>query len=211
MNKGVMQTVQDVGWYSIPRNEKDLLYNPIKLARSLEPVKMQLDRLQPCEEGNARPNTLSSKFGLGDFPPHTDLALVDVPPSYILMHAPKPRLAKTQLFDTNDLLEAVGVDVINRSLFQVSGLRKTFYSNLVTYHKKMKFFRYNGQIMSPINQEAKVVDAYIRKKWKPWITIDWVQNKTLIFDNWLLLHGRTQCNAEDSNAALWRVSLWGCK
>jgi hypothetical protein len=194
-------------YYSVPRRYNDLFCSPMRLAKSFDPTRMYCDKLSPCEKSDSRPNTLSSMFGLDSFPPHTDFALDHLPPRYILLYAPRPRIAKTVLFDVKDLLSAFDESTLSRSLFLVCGFKKRFYCNLVTHGKSGTFFRYNQAIMSPVNQEAKEVENYIHNDWKPSLAVDWNINKIVIIDNWLMLHSRTRCSEGDKNTVLWRLSL----
>jgi hypothetical protein len=195
------------GLVNIPRSHKHDSLSLKKIIQILNSNQIDVSRLTPRNKIEARPNSLSSRFGLGAFPPHTDYAFRDIPPRYIIMHAPRPRAAKTLIFDSRHLLQLKSHSELGRCLFQVLS-SKNFYSKLLTNHRDEFFLRYNSAIMLPINKEASAISEFILYKWRPTTIIDWTETRTIIIDNWLMLHSRSEYSISNSIKSLWRIALW---
>ncbi|WP_206435101.1 hypothetical protein [Sphingobium yanoikuyae] len=95
MNEEWREELDRAGWVAFVRGSKAPTLR--ELSDELELKKMSQMRLQANPAEAARPNTLSSRYGLGAFPMHTDNALASPPPRYIIFCAPMQRACKTFL------------------------------------------------------------------------------------------------------------------
>lgn len=177
------------------------------LIRMLEPRKLLCQRLTPSERETARPNSLSSRHGLGVFPFHTDFVVADVPPRYIMLVASRPRAAATLVFDVDELSAEFGIGHLQRCLFLKRG-RTSSYCRLLTVSNGEPLFRYNQAVMTPKNREAHDVAEFIEHGTKRVSRIDWTEVRIAVIDNWNALHSRDACELSDG-VGLRRFAIWG--
>lgn len=194
-------------WKLLPRKRGD----PKKIIRevinSLNPEKVILHRLKPRTQREARPNTLSSRHGLGAFPAHTDFVVSEVPPRYLVLAAGRPRAAETLIFDTRQLVNKFGVEYLQRCLFLLHGQTKR-YCRLLTYKGAKSLFRYNKAVMIAQNREARIVSEFVENEMQVQCRINWLEHQIAIIDNWNVFHGRDACPDPDE-VSLFRLAIWG--
>lgn len=172
---------------------------------------IQADYLVPKTRDSARPNTLSSMFGLRAFPIHTDFSTRSMPSRYIILSAPRPRDATTRLYDGNRLTH-VFQDKLKESIFLVHGIRNPFASRFVDSIDGEPLVRYNPAVMKPLNKIAEELSSYIDKEWSWDIEINWQQCRYAIIDNWRCLHSRSDVKDETViKSGLWRFAMGGKK
>jgi L-asparagine oxygenase len=150
-------------------------------------------------------NSLSSRYGTGAFPSHTDFAALETPPRYVALACPFERSAPTYLYDTQAsqlgfTLEEEG------ALFRVCRGRILYTSRLVARTQSSRVVRFNRDCMTPLNKSAEEVSERIYG-WHPTQTIDWTSVIWVLFDNWRLLHGRGPSRNEN-RGWLWRIAIW---
>lgn len=194
-------------WKLVPRRHGFLEPSVKQFLRLLQPEKLLCHRLIPRTREGARPNTLSSRHGLGAFPVHTDFATADVPPRYILLAAPRPRLTETLIFDAYELMEAFGLEYLQRCLFLQRG-RTSRYCRLLTLPEGNPLFRYNKAVMVPQNREAHEVSNYIETGMRRVCRVNWEEYRIAVIDNWNALHSRDACQRANS-IGLFRFAIWG--
>lgn len=189
----------------IPRSCSDTKLKHV--IKSLNGDKFEIQRLRQHSKGSSRPNTLSSRYGLGAFPIHSDFALSEVPPKFIILAAPRPRFADTLLFEPAELIQVFGLDWLKRSLYLLR-CRNSKYCRLLTLTDGKFIFRYNKEIMVPQNNEAREVSEYIDKGMKLLCRINWIDHRVAIINNWNLWHARDLSHSTEFRS-LFRVAVWG--
>lgn len=167
---------------------------------------MIAQRLAGKPKDLARPNTLSSRHGLEAFPLHSDGALTATPPRWLLLVAPRRRITRTILFDTNKLTQEFGDAYLRRALF-LQKSRHAKYLRLLVEISGRQCIRYNADVMQPANSEATAVNAYLRCSLPSCLTIDWQENRMALIDNWATLHARGPFLDSDG-AGIFRFSIW---
>lgn len=184
------QNLEQYGWVSFPRYGSQKI--PINLIVSeLGAGKLQCSLNMGVRAESARSNTLSAEYGLGEFPMHTDRASDDVPPRYVLLAAPASRTTDTLVVDPMKL-ELIDEQLALRALFQIRIGYKKHKCRFLSKNRYGQFFRYNRQLMSPINYEAAQISNALLSASATAISICWNETRTLLMDNHRVLHGRRE-------------------
>ncbi|WP_353859771.1 hypothetical protein [Azospirillum formosense] len=155
-------------------------------------------RLQPREAESGKRNTLSGRFGLGEFPMHTDGATMPLPPRFVLLrsvsddHSRRPTLlahvgwsnAKFPLYDN-----------LSSSMLLVGGPKRYFYAPIVSQPAgyRRAFIRFNPCCMKPIGNTASentFAHATRLAEHAERTSVFWERGRALLIDNWQVLHGR---------------------
>lgn len=194
-------------WKLFSRNGEANRQSIISIVRSMKPRKLLINRLSPVPEGAARVNTLSSRYGLGCFPLHSDYVTSNNPPPYILLVAPRPRDTDTFLFDAHKLIFNFGLDFLARCLFLLHGTSPR-YCRLITVKNDRLCFRYNKAIMTPQNPEAEEIANYLDSGSVQLFRVNWHQHRAVLIDNWSTFHSRGACASFDK-IGLHRFAIWG--
>lgn len=169
--------------------------------------------LTPCELSTARRNTTSAIYGLGAFPPHTDMAHWPLPPRYLVMRARNiPANVPTLLIDSRKLkLDDQLQSLWRRTVWKVSKVRHPYLCSMFFEHHGITGLRWDTCTMSPYgNVAAQIVDtAYTAFQnlldTNP-IEIAWKSpHEILIVDNWRMLHSRSAVSKSCITRALERV------
>lgn len=153
----------------------------------------------------ARPNTLSSRYGLGEFPLHTDGAEMDHPPRYVLLASTLPRVAATLVLS----LKHPSGPLLNHgsALFRVVGRRQCHFARFSENRPSGAMVRYNAATHRPMNDAAANIEADIAVSSPLAERIDWTRMRAVIVDNWICLHGREQVEQSD-RGKMHRLQVW---
>jgi hypothetical protein len=201
--------LSDRGYFEILRNDRLRSHRPIQIARALVPMKIQVSKLRPASKENARPNTLSSSFGLDEFPIHTDFSTQVIPAHYLILHTTKKRRAKTIVYDSREILAQYGAEFVSRSIFKIRNGRSCYFSSALAQIAGQNVFRINPATMTPVNAEATVIWEFIKNRQiGPVSATDWSSVKTLIIDNWVMMHSREAVYSDDDPISLRRIAIW---
>lgn len=154
----------------------------------------ELKILKPLSKSEAHPNSLSALYGLSAFPFHTDGAHKLTPPRllafrYIGTSAnPEPTL----LLDFNSRkLNSKEEYFLNNRIWKIHDGRKVFYRSIK--NPQSRFLRLDTGCMTltdNTDEDKEFLRDLINKF--DTIRISWKLNKTLIVDNWRMLHSRPQ-------------------
>ena len=167
------------------------------------------DLLTPKAAMTARPNTLSSRCGLGRFPFHTDAAHFPNPPRLVFLRQ-RGRLetrTPTLIADVLSHSTARERSLLRNSVWVVNGGRGAFYTNILTKTPLGDRLRYDRFCMRPAHGHFSEVKVLIQEMIATGQvnTVHWLRNKVLILDNWRVLHARGEVTAEDCERVLERV------
>jgi hypothetical protein len=144
-------------------------------------------KLTPKECREVEYFSLSSAYGLNEFPLHTDGVAMDIPPRFIVLRALSSSPTGTKLADANEIKEQLNIKNSKWSFKTNTGILKT---SLYTKHPKysVEYLRFNRLSMKcTLGNKLEIIDMIDKLKI---IYVDWTDPKTLIIDNWRVLHGR---------------------
>jgi hypothetical protein len=178
-------------------------------ARSPEPVR----DIRPQTIDEAKENTLSSRYGIGSFPFHTDVAYWQRPARFVLLYCGNPGSGArpTYLQDakswkwTGDTEKAA-----IREVWKV-GLARPYLCTMATRVAEDVAIRFDEACMTPMTAGAKALLDTTLSSICTAATIDiwWSPKKLLIIDNHRMVHARGKPNAPDPDRVLKRVLVGG--
>lgn len=203
MGRCWLADIETQGWCAFDRREAQPSLREIGAVLRIREFTQR--RLTTQRAIDARPNTLSSEYGLGEFPLHTDVCLNDVPPRYLILFCPRPRASATTVWDTH----ALEREIRDRAQFIVNDPRKKRYANFTSYKVGTSLTRYHPSLFIPFNNTAAKLVHCINTA-SSVIDIDWHLSSGAIIDNWRMLHGRRRA-PKDNGRALWRFWGWTIK
>jgi hypothetical protein len=149
-----------------------------------------IENLTPRTRDAARPASLSSIYGLGALPVHTDCAYYNLPPQYVILRNIGDRTnCKTILISRRSLREHLGYESQTKGIWSVKGKNRMFFGKI----DNGKFVRWDANIMKPLNAEARAerrdMSNFLENS--EVIRIEWTNyGDTLLFNNWYWLHAR---------------------
>lgn len=152
--------------------------------------------LTPKNGVKSTKGTFSSKYGYGKFPLHTDTAFYTQPIRYMILSMNKSSDTFTTLLTMERLFDGLNPEeeyIASRAIYKVKTSESSFYSSLIFKNNGAKSIRYDPTCMFPANNHAKEFDAKLQEMFaqlEPEI-ITWNEPKTLVIDNWKVLHGRS--------------------
>ncbi|MBB4103288.1 hypothetical protein [Allorhizobium borbori] len=200
MDEIVWGEIRAKGFYQRNRSLGSALPSLRSLIADLKPRSLRVDRLYPRKKNEAKPNSLSAYYGTGAFPPHTDFALKSLPPKYVALFCPVARLGMTTLYDGSSLRAAVK----KTGTFRIHSLGKAYSANFFNSNKYGEFYRYNRDLMKPLDENAHKLGDMIEHA-SPDHVIDWENIAWVLIDNWKILHGRQETHS--TGGWLWRYAL----
>lgn len=167
----------------------------------------------PQQVVDAKKNTLSSRYGTGSFPFHTDCAHWDRPAQYLLLFCVNPGEGRRQtlLQDSQSWTLATDEEELAcRALWRTGHVR----SRLCTVCERSVrglTVRYDTDCMRPMTAEAREValllEANIEKSQQ--CEIDWEENCLLVVDNRRMVHARGKGELPDKSRVLKRILVGG--
>ena len=169
--------------------------------------------ISPERIESARPNTLSSRYGLGAFPFHTDAAHWTTPPDYVMLFCKNPGRGGrcTQLVDTHNLTKDGAIRQALKSAVWTTGHLSPHFC--VAAHEAIDGLqmRYDPACMTPAGPEShklqQLLDLRIAESTRS--TIPWVKGSLLVIDNKRMLHARGKASTADPDRVLVRVLIGG--
>jgi hypothetical protein len=196
-----IQMSRDAGWVRLANNSKStdgLISNTLMLATQLgTPARGRspqlVEALRPTTPEEARPASLSRKFGFDSFPFHIDTAHWTVPARYLILSCVDP--GESEVPTLLVLKDAVSLSeeersVARSSVFLVKNGRRSFYSSILGLDRD--FIRYDPGCMEPQTPEAiQALELFSQRRIGRFAqSIDWERGDSVIIDNWRMLHAR---------------------
>lgn len=164
--------------------------------------------LRPISSHDARRPSLSAVHGTGSFPLHIDGSHEQVPPRLIVLHClrdseDRPTLVRSwrsivaSLHATNRL---------EREVFVYRTGRRSFLDSIVA--RDRTFVRFDAGCMRPASGNAAELLTEIQSAASEDVadSIGWLPGRTLVVDNWRVLHGRGDA-ANPGSRCLLRTTL----
>jgi alpha-ketoglutarate-dependent taurine dioxygenase len=158
------------------------------------------------EREDARPGTLSGRYGRAAFPWHTDRAHHAQPPRLSLMRCRAPTDTPTLLLDAHSLLAlapALG-EQLRRQTWLVDDGARPFYASIVDRAGRVRFNRHLMRPTSARAGEAELAFQALIEEADP-VEHAWQANELLLLDNTRIVHARPPVGENDSNRELERL------
>jgi len=156
-------------------------------------------KLRPVSKENARPNSLSSRYGKGNQPLHTDGAHLIDPPDFVVLLC--NGVSDTPTFLAKPKLH--GIDYTAHGVFLVVNGRDSFFSTAWSGTR----LRYDPGCMTPCDARARKAAEQLKALRKAAHEHSWEEpGLVLVIDNKLTLHARGQV-PEDEDRVIERVGL----
>jgi hypothetical protein len=195
----ILRDIDEHGWASVPGIQDTSAL--IKLARSLgKPLRngreQIVSELRVMPNAAARPFTLSSVFGTGSFPLHTDTAFWRVPARFLVMRANGDLRRSTTVCHIRALAALAGGELTEMMMKSIWTLRKAggsrYCQMALSFRGRYLGYRYDGQCMAPANESARKVETYISAGVPTAAVheIAWRSETAVVISNWQCLHGR---------------------
>jgi alpha-ketoglutarate-dependent taurine dioxygenase len=190
------QTLNLYGWLTISSFEEPLenIKNALCENSGRTAVRIEHEILQPKKSNDTTHFSLSSEYGLDNFPLHTDGAQYSIPPRYMILRAKTDSETGTTIANAQLLKKLNLWEIIETTTWIVKADIGNIYTSLFNRHivEGCEVLRYNKQIMRCLNNKRKSEQVEDAIQNLPIETINWRKNTTLVIDNWKLLHGREQ-------------------
>jgi hypothetical protein len=157
-------------------------------------------------------NSMSSRFGTGAVPFHTDQAFMRDPARYVILYHRPPLSCRPTLAITIDprTLSLEDHDCFLRGVWRVATGSTAFYTSLLDERQASAPFRlrYDPCIMNPVCSLAKKAAATLERiiRTKP-LDHYYSERECLILDNWRTLHGRGIDTNDEGTRQLLRISI----
>ncbi len=161
----------------------------------LHPNGQKIDNLTPNYGGNRIKGTFSNRFGLKEFPFHSDTAFWSIPARYLILSSFAKNDTSTFLVDNQIIFNQMSrVDLKNaaNSIYLIKTIHGQIYSSVMFKKNGVTGFKYDPCCMVPINNSAILFQEKLEEVLLdvPRNNINWTGNKAVIIDNWKTLHGR---------------------
>jgi hypothetical protein len=185
-----------------------MLGKPIPSQRNGEVIEV----LTVSTSQDSKRNSMSSRFGMGAFPFHTDQAFMHDPARYILLYHRLPLSCRPTLAIRIDLrtLSLEEHDCFLRGVWRVATGSTAFYTSLLDERLISASFRlrYDPCIMNPVCSLAKKAATTLERiiRTKP-LDHYYSERECLILDNWRTLHGRGIDTKDEGTRQLLRISV----
>jgi len=199
MNQKIIELINKQGWIELKNITSD--EELITLAQSIgqiikHPNGELIGSLKPKSGKDSIKGTFSNQYGYNSFPLHTDTAFWGKPARYILLSSKEISNCSTLIVSSSDIWENISDDDMKfakQAIYLIKTIHGQFYSSLIFRENNIEGLRYDSTCMRPFNQSGKKIQEsleLILSNIQP-KKIDWTGNKTIIIDNWKILHGRT--------------------
>ena len=214
----VLSAVSEFGWctlHATPNNETSLSTLVLQIATSIgTPIPTRgrtlIDSLRPTASSNARPRSLSARYGKGIQPWHSDTVHQLVPARHLVFACLDPGEAGacTVLADWKTIIKGRDTLIAARTEpFLIRCGRHSFYSTV--QQPGRPFTRFDPGCMEPCRQAGRELQSAVEGA-SPGeaTTVDWKAGQVVIIDNWRMAHRRLDAEGSPGRTLL-RVSVAG--
>jgi L-asparagine oxygenase len=168
-----------------------------------------LKDIRPQPRHTANTNTLSSRYGMGAFPVHTEAAYLRKPPRFLLLYCIEPGCGGR----TTVLLDGAAIssrlpEVRRPGTWVVKAGRRPFLCDVLWRRAQNQVgIRYDRECLFPCGPAALAEEQLIRSfvEASTPVTIEWARGQLLVIDNHRVLHGRGGSKHDDKDRWLKRV------
>jgi alpha-ketoglutarate-dependent taurine dioxygenase len=165
--------------------------------------------IKPQPKETANTNTLSSRYGMGAFPVHTEAAYLGEPPRFLMLYCVEPGAGgrTTVLIDTAALSSRLPT-ARRPGTWVVKAGRRPFLCDALWRRALDKIgIRYDRECLFPCGPAALTEEQTIRDfiALSAPATIAWASGQLLVIDNHRVLHGRGGSTNDDRDRWLKRI------
>jgi L-asparagine oxygenase len=170
-------------------------------------------RIRPQSVKSATPNTLSSRYGEGRFPFHTDAAHWRVPPTFVLLYCESPGAGgrPTELIDTSSWQLNPKTRIALTSGVWRAAHKSPHLCSVAEESEGMLHFRYDSACMTPLGSvSCRLKEEIERQIQTSSVTrLSWSPGTLLVMNNQRILHARGGASVNDEGRTLLRVLVGG--
>jgi hypothetical protein len=162
---------------------------------------------------NARPNTLSAKYGTDSFPFHTDFAFCPLPPRYILLtNTTETRFQRPTLVAPMLRLPSCLRSLMQASMWKLIRAQKHYLVSGSLVQGAEVIRRWDCDFLTPANREAEQARRLVPEAMNGLaIPIEWGGQTAVLVDNWSCAHARGEPRADtpsELTRVLTRYEFW---
>ena len=213
----LVDTVLETGWAVTqlttagPHRQRDAI---LDLARAFGTItatrgRSAIDELRPKVQAEARPGSMSATTGMDAQPWHMDMAHRPLPARFVLLSCVDAgeQDCVTELLDWR---QSFGADDLEMAAFEPMRIRSgkaSFYSTMLDPERR--FLRCDPACISGLTDAGQALQVAIGGAYRvPTHRVHWQPGRTLVFDNWRLLHRRADASRSKQRLLL-RISIMG--
>lgn len=216
LNALALGMLRDQGYVIVPDIALD---DALKAAHNLGDVTVDkrnpypVRRISPQSIPVAKENTLSSRYGSGRFPFHTDAAHWRHPPEFVCLYCEEPGSGSrpTELIDTSIWRIEHGLRVLLLSSIWKTGYVRPWLCTVATEVDHTIRVRYDVGCMEPMGRNSvstkvaleRLIDTCSK------VSVHWVSRSLLVINNLRMLHARGSSTQADSDRVLARILVGG--
>ena len=165
--------------------------------------------IRPQTVSSSNPNTLSSRFGLGGFPFHTDAAHWKIPPRYLVLYCVHPGRGGRPTLIQDSSIWMEDKKLKHAALREVwkSGHQSPQLCTAGIMINERFAVRFDEACMEPMTRTASELRTRIRTliQSSPVFDVIWTPETVLILDNQRMLHARGMASKHDFDRVLKRI------
>jgi hypothetical protein len=156
-------------------------------------------------------NSLSGIFGLGEFPPHTDVAHWHTPARYVLLRCTTANDIPTILLDSKDFLTHQQRQLWAQSTWKVTRISFPFLCSMAFVCNGVEGLRWDSCCMTPYGKRAEearpmIIDTLGTALRTAGQEVRWTSpGMVLVIDNWRMLHARPAIPNKSQQRELRRI------
>lgn len=171
-----------------------------------------VQKIIPREKSEKLKNQYSGHFGLGEFPLHSDLAHWSSPPKFLILRCCNgSENVTTNVLPFRLIYDDLMDLSVNRAVVKTRQNKITTSSCLLPLVFNMKgnrAYRWDSLFLEPVNSPAIKIKEYFERndlsdKYFKFILKN--VGDTLILNNWINLHGRSQVTEMDLDRVIERI------
>ncbi|KAB8197654.1 hypothetical protein FH608_003735 [Nonomuraea phyllanthi] len=150
--------------------------------------------LRPLDTTEAKPNSLSSRYGKGTQPLHTDGAHLPEPPDFVLLLAEKPSEVPTLLWKCRIIdYQRPSYNDLRHGVFLVNNGSESFFRTAASGLD----LRYDPGCMTPCDERSRRAADFFTDATKSVVEHHWDEpGKVLLINNRRVLHARAAAEDE---------------
>ena len=206
LNVSIRKTIANQGYCLVEgTTETDMwaIASDLGVPRYETRDKQVVKLIRPHSKGLSEPNTLSSRYGTGTFPFHTDAAYWHTPPRFLLLRCLDPGEGNrcTLLSDPRAWLSKCSWETLVGAICTVAGNRSFLATIAAINSETSHSIRYDLACMKPTSRHSSEALALIETQAAkaPVTTVRWRHEALLIVDNHRLFHARGASSVADPN------------
>jgi hypothetical protein len=186
----VRRDARSLGWTEVPMRRAD----------------PSVTTLRPLSHSHARPNSLSSRYGMEAQPLHTDGAHLIHPPDVVVLICETTSSIPTRLWRLWRITSSRNSipEYMRHGVFLVNGGQESFFATACSGGR----IRYDPGCMTPCDARARQTAARFEEGARDAVDHKWdTPNMLLVIDNRTALHGRATA-ASEPQRELHRISFY---